>query len=251
MVQKNTDIKASSRENLLGKYAAPVSASLLIGLLALLIFIPLRSMLFSSIQSNSMLNIIMNLAEIFFAAIILSLFAIGTLKMHLNIARGRKAEMKDLIFPFSHRPDKFIGLTLLIMLIAAACIIPGTILLTMAAPDYKNTQLLACGIAALAAGIIILWFVILGLSMSRFLLLDDSNRTTVQQAVRISWKLMKKHKWQLFVLGWSFIGWIFLSILSFGLAWLWVSQYVSQSTTIFYLELTAGNGRETVEAEKL
>ncbi len=60
--------------------------------------------------------------------------------------------------------------------------------------------------------------------------------------------MMDGHKADLFMLGLSFIGWMILVILTLGLLGLYVSPYITQTTSEFYLEL---KGRKVEKAEKV
>ena len=46
--------------------------------------------------------------------------------------------------------------------------------------------------------------------------------------------MMKGNKWKLFCLGFSFIGWFFLTILTLGIAGLWLSPYMAVAEMFFY-----------------
>ncbi len=75
-------------------------------------------------------------------------------------------------------------------------------------------------------------------SMSSFILADhpeyDWNTCLTE-----SRKMMKGHKWQLFCLRLSFIGWLLLSAVTFGIAALWVAPYIQASVANFYEDVKA------------
>ena len=48
---------------------------------------------------------------------------------------------------------------------------------------------------------------------------------------------MKGHKWDLFVLDLSFIGWILLGIMTAGIGLLWVAPYMETTRAAFYEDL--------------
>ena len=73
-------------------------------------------------------------------------------------------------------------------------------------------------------------------SMSAYVKVDHPEYSPIQ-AIRASVELMRGHKWQLFVLDLSFIGWYLLSFVTFGLAAFWVAPYVAASRAEFYQEL--------------
>ena len=106
---------------------------------------------------------------------------------------------------------------------------------------------------------IFLWsllFIIPGIIMSfayamvPYLLNKDHNLKG-SDALKLSKQMMKGHKWQLFVLGLSFIGWILLDALTFGiLGILYVAPYQAQSFYNFYEEVDKEyNGTNTQEAK--
>ena len=71
-------------------------------------------------------------------------------------------------------------------------------------------------------------------SMAMFIL-KENPELGPNDAITKSRELMKGHKWELFVLGLSFIGWILLSILTFGiLAILHVGPWMCLSKAKFY-----------------
>ena len=59
---------------------------------------------------------------------------------------------------------------------------------------------------------------------------------------------MKGHKGQLFVLELSFFGWIFLSVLSMGIGFIWLYPYMMFATMHFYDEIS---NVEKAEQEKV
>ena len=59
--------------------------------------------------------------------------------------------------------------------------------------------------------------------------------------------MMNGHKWELFVLELSFIGWALVCLLTCGIGYLWLAPYMNQSRTVFYRNLI--NDFAVVEAE--
>lgn len=59
-----------------------------------------------------------------------------------------------------------------------------------------------------------------------------------RDAITRSRQLMRGHKWQLFVLQLSFIGWALLSILTAGIGQLWLVPYTYGTYAAYYDELT-------------
>ena len=73
-------------------------------------------------------------------------------------------------------------------------------------------------------------------SMSWFVLRDRPDLTG-NEARKRSMYLMKGHKWRLFCLDFSFIGWYLLSALTLGILLFWVTPYHMTARAEFYQEL--------------
>lgn len=68
-------------------------------------------------------------------------------------------------------------------------------------------------------------------------LLHDYPELGAREALRMSRELMKGHKWDLFVLQLTFLGWIILAILTCGIGLLWLTPYMSAAQGHFYQDL--------------
>jgi uncharacterized membrane protein len=70
-----------------------------------------------------------------------------------------------------------------------------------------------------------------------FYILSDNPEISAIQALNKSKELMMGFKWKLFCLHLSFIGWALLSILTLGIAYLWLTPYFYSSIANFYEDL--------------
>lgn len=73
-------------------------------------------------------------------------------------------------------------------------------------------------------------------SMAYFLKIDHPEYTATQ-AIDESRRIMNGHKMKLFLLDLSFIGWLILGSLCFGIGTLWVNAYMQASRAEFYRDL--------------
>lgn len=80
-------------------------------------------------------------------------------------------------------------------------------------------------------------------SMSYYILLDDPN-ISANDARKKSMEMMKGNKWRLFCLELSFIGWLLLSLLTFGILLFWISPYMEVARAKFYLSLLPEEERQ-------
>ena len=76
----------------------------------------------------------------------------------------------------------------------------------------------------------------LAYAMVPFVIHDNPNIGVVE-ALRTSRLMMRGHKAKLFLLNLSFIGWIILGILSFGIGMLWISPFMSTAQAAFYEDI--------------
>ena len=80
-----------------------------------------------------------------------------------------------------------------------------------------------------------------------FYIINDHPEMTAMEALKESHRLMKGHKMQYFLLNLSFIGWMLLGSLCFGVGTLWVSAYMSTASAVFYEELVASDASYVVD----
>lgn len=78
-----------------------------------------------------------------------------------------------------------------------------------------------------------------GLSMTFFIMADDSNITGLD-ALKMSWNMMRGHKWDYFCLMFRFIGWALLCLLTFGIGYLWLYPYMTATSANYYHSLRYG-----------
>ena len=60
---------------------------------------------------------------------------------------------------------------------------------------------------------------------------------TGRDALKLSSKLTDGYKWTIFWFSIHFLGWIILSVLTFGIGWLWLGSYTDTSFSLLYLKL--------------
>ena len=75
----------------------------------------------------------------------------------------------------------------------------------------------------------------------------DRPELNANECITESRKIMDGHKWELFCLVFSYIGWMLLSALTLGILLLWVAPKMQQAQYLFYLHVS-GKG---LEDEKL
>ena len=72
--------------------------------------------------------------------------------------------------------------------------------------------------------------------MTYYIMLDDP-KISANDARKKSMEMMQGHRWELFCLLFSFVGWLLLSILTLGILLLWVQPYMEVAVAEFYRNL--------------
>ena len=75
-------------------------------------------------------------------------------------------------------------------------------------------------------------------ALTPYILLDEPE-LTARQAITRSCEIMQGRRWKLFCLYFSFIGWGILSLLTFGIGFLWLVPYMNASVAAFYEDARA------------
>lgn len=125
------------------------------------------------------------------------------------------------------------------------CFIPVIVLLVIGGMLVSDVVLFFAVLVCLVCMYICFFRVIviqLQYSMCHYILAEHPNMKA-KEVLRESKRMMEGHKWRLFCLRLSFIGWIFLSIFSLGIGLLWVGPYMHATETAFYRELEKGGKR--------
>lgn len=81
-------------------------------------------------------------------------------------------------------------------------------------------------------------------------ILFDNPDMTGKQIAEESARLMMGHRWQLFWLQLTFIGWSFLAVFTFGIGYLWLVPYMMVAVVCFYEELKGDTKTETTTEVK-
>ena len=123
-------------------------------------------------------------------------------------------------------------------------------LFTVYRDNFKNAFLIPF-LVVLFTYLWTLLFIIPGLIMGyaysmAIYVANDNPELTPMEAIRKSKELMRGHKWDLFVLDLSFIGWILLCCVTGGIGTIFLVPYIEMAHAEFYRELT--DKAEVVEA---
>lgn len=122
----------------------------------------------------------------------------------------------------------------------------------MLAAGFKEDYGRVLGISLLRAVFICLWALLLivpgiikayAYSMTAYIA-EDNPELGPKECLDQSQAMMQGHKMELFILDLSYIGWILLGFVSFGIGFLWISPWMEMAHIRFYEELKDGNAIE-------
>lgn len=242
------ELKISARGSLLGHYKIVITTLIFSVIIVSLINMPFNQMTRQGIAYQVPPRIVLGAAGSLLVSLLSSLLNIGIAQIHLKIARRQETGFPDIFYAFQNRPDRFLGYNALILTVSVVCVLPGIILamISVLLPPAGGSMILIlflAGAALCIAGCIIMFILLLGWALTPYLLLDQPD-LRVMEALKQSRRLMHGGKARLLGLILSFLGWILFSVLSFGLGLLWITPYMTQTCTWFYLDRLPGTSAE-------
>ena len=196
--------------------------------------------------------------------------AFGTALFFLKVSKGEKGEIDDLFLAFKSKETFFSSLSayfFTVIILVPILIICVVIWVALFLGDIENissilvgasfedapytidpsflneysSPLFESGIGTIILSAIIIIFVpliIISLLLSQvFFVLADQKTSNGFEAIKMSWNVMKGKKMKLFLLQLSFIGWAFLSVLTFFIGFLFLYPYMLTTYSKFYQNL--------------
>ena len=232
MKRKVKELKRIARSNLTGNYTILMKAYIWLNMLILLVEMPF-SMMQNDIPFSSQ-NIIYYIAQMLISVLAI-VFVCGQYRMHLSVARTGKAEFKDFWEPLKNQPDRYIIANFILFGITLACLLPmfGGFWLWYQNDSLENT-LIALGLACIS--LVLYTYATLNFNLVFFLMVDDQNLTAVS-ALKAAYHIVMHYKKRYLYLQLSFLGYMFLNLLTFGIGTLWIEPYMTQTVTLFYLDI--------------
>ena len=229
MRRSSADLKALARESLNGRIGLPVAAYFLT---VVFTFIPVM-VITNFLNPYSTVSIITNQILAYIVSLLVSLCSAGFSYMLLNMNRNRTFQIKDLFYPFSSHPDRFLTVHLILLLISFLFSLPLEIL--SYTDDPYASLMLSLGASLVSSLVSILTGLFFGLA--DFLMLDDPELGAID-AMKKSLQLMKGNKSRLLYIQLSFLPLYFVGLLTCYLGYLWIMPYVNCTLTYFYMDLT-------------
>ena len=171
-------------------------------------------------------------------------FQTGITLFYLNTACSRPAVTANLFYGFKYLFKKSLGISAVLILLNTACTLPFDIcyFLLRSGKGFDAITMAILCIVLMVIGMCIYIPLSLGLSQAYYLLLDFPQYNAME-LMKLSFRIMKGHKWELFCLQMSFLPLGFLCLLSFGIGTLWLVPYMNMTQTLYFLDLMQNEHR--------
>ena len=243
-------LKEKARDQMAGRYGNAILLSICRGLIVFSLSFAI-SMTFSMIVTvrvlmggsgdTSLTEYLLLTACTTLLSIFAGVFQTGITLFYLNTACNRPATIANLFYGFKYLFKKSLGISAVLVLLNTLCTLPCNIcyFLLRTGKGFDDVTMAVLYIALMLIGMCIYIPLALGLSQSYYLLLDFPQYSATE-LMKLSFRIMKGHKWELFCLQLSFLPLGFLCLLSFGIGTLWLVPYMNMTKTLYFLDLMQG-----------
>lgn len=233
MRETSAILKGKARTALRNNYTPLIVSFIILLVLFLLASYPFNySLLISQKSSSIIIYIVANILIM----LILYEFLIGLIYMTMKIARGEKAYVRDLLFAFRNRPDRFILVYIIREVIFFICLLPSYALRYIDLTYSNMVWLNLAEIVLTFLGIIIGLLITAPFMFAEFILIEDISLPG-KDGLKLSREMLKGNVGQLIYILVSFIGYYVLSIMSFNVGFLWTIPYSLETMVQFYYDL--------------
>ena len=232
MREQSRIIKGRARCALHGKYSVPMLALLIELIVYLMVSAPFsQSLLVSTGFSSRIIYVVANILLF----MVLFEVGVGVSYIHLKIARNERPYLKDMMYAFQNRPDRFIVVFLARDGVFFVCLLPTYILSFTEVTESNYVSFTLLTGALTIVGCIIALVITIRFILAEYLMLDDTEVNGIE-ALKESMRLMKGNNKNMLYIYASFIGYSLLGLLSFNVGFLWLVPYMTQTVTCFYLD---------------
>lgn len=247
------ELKEKARDQMAGRYGNAILLSICRGLIVFSLSFAV-SMTFTAIltvrtlmggsSDTSLTEYLLLTACTTLLSIFAGVFQTGIILFYLNSACNRPATISNLFYGFKYLFKKSLAVSAVLVLLNTLCLLPYDICVFLLRSGGGDTVTLAVmTIVFMIIGLCIYLPLSLGLSQSYYLLLDFPQYSATE-LMKLSLRIMKGHKWELFCLQLSFLPLGLLCLLSFGIGTLWLVPYMNMTQTLYFLDLMQKEHRQ-------
>ncbi len=225
------EIRADSREIMLGNLLLPVLVTLTYYVLSNIVsFCVSISLIGNGIWALIFyvgLNIVMDT--------LFSILDLGKANFYLKYSLSKDYSFADLWHGFKGQADKTLLVGFIMALISHICFMPYVLYVNLFVDKLSKMALLKVGVIYVACAF--LFFIISVFFTQAYYILCDIPKAGPLQALRLSARLIGRNFWRYIGLQISLIPVRLLGVLSFGIAFLWISPYIETCKALFYSDM--------------
>lgn len=230
-LKSSAELKAATREKLLGHFLPLIAGFFIIELMVSSV----TSIATSLIRGNSWWENLLYYLIALIVQLFVGVFTLGQSRMYMDLMSDRPINAFQVFSAFRTQAATGVLIAGILALIGLVCALPGG--LCLIGYQYMNDEMMLIVAIPLIAGGVAL-AVYLGLRYSQcYYMAIDFPQFTVRQLFDSSKRVMKGNYGKLLRLYLSFIPLLLLSILSFGIAFIWLYPYIQGSLCAFYMNL--------------
>lgn len=231
------ELKRLAKGQLIGQYGRVIPPLLL----NFIIIFSLQTMVISLFSLDTLLSVILYFITTFVIELVGGIFSISQCFIYLKVACNYQVSLSDLFYGFKNAPDKVIKLQFILSLLYNLCTLPSTFV-SYQYRSSTDTNSYILSLLLLAIGYFIYFLIYIRFSQIFYLCIDFPNYS-IKQLFQTSSNIMKGQKMKYFLLELSFIPLFILAIFSLGLGMLWISPYMYNTETNFYLDLISNRNK--------
>ncbi len=225
------EIRADSREIMLGNLLLPVLVTLTYYVLSNMVsFCVSISLIGDGIWALLFyfgLNIVMDT--------LFSVLELGKANFYLKYSLSKDYSYADMWYGFKSQPDKTLLVGFIMALISRICFMPYVLYVNLFVEKISKIALLKIGVIYICCAF--LFFIISIFFTQSYYVLCDIPKAKALQSMRLSARLIGKNFWRYIGLQISLIPVRLLGVLSFGIAFLWISPYIETCKALFYSDM--------------
>lgn len=231
--KSNKYLKADARESLIGNLTTPVISTFFYTLSTFL----LSEMIANFNTGSVLLALLFSLIVFLVVNTCANMLRIGLSCIFLKLQFRLRASVGDLLYAFRNNSNAAVTISAFIAVLELLCMLPYIFFIAFVSKDSMATYPFL-SLALLAAGLLGTIAVRIRYAMCTYLFLDFPD-FDARKLLRGGTRLIRGHFARLFILYLSFLPLHLLSILSLGVAGLWVSSYSHAAEAAFYKDLMA------------
>ena len=221
-------LKADARASLLGHLTTPV--------LSILLYLFATSMLTEMIANWGSGSVLLSLILFFVVNTVANMLRIGLACIFLRLQLQKSVLIGDLFYAFRNNSDTSVMYSAFLAMLELLCMLPAIIAVSVLSPQGRTAYAVLL-LILFAAGLAGSFYARLRYALCPYLFLDFPS-LSARALIKGGARMLDGHKGRLFKLYLSFLPLHILTILSLGVAGLWVSSYSHAAEAAFYRDFT-------------